>query len=78
MEELGLKDESQPRPSRMPQLGRLAEREGPLIFENVTVRQALNAIVEQVGTGVWLYSEWGIGAGRRALKIEITIIPLQK
>jgi hypothetical protein len=33
----------------------------------------LNAIVVRLGTGVWLYSEWGTGAGHLAFKIEVTL-----
>jgi hypothetical protein len=54
--------------SRMPTaaiLRQMADRDGPLILENVTLRQGLNSILQRLGAGIWFYSESKSGPDRR-------------
>jgi hypothetical protein len=63
-------------PQRMPLTGpnkQRAEEDGPIDLENTTIRQALNAIVQRAGDGIWVYSESGVGAGHRVFRIDLTL-----
>jgi hypothetical protein len=70
-DELALKEEGQMRVPSMPRLRELAQQDGPMILENVTIRQALNAIVQRVGNGIWIYNERKTGSDRRAFTIDV-------
>ncbi len=44
----------------------------PVRLQNVTVREALNAIVQMHGNGIWLYREHASGLERRAFKLDLS------
>ena len=68
---LALEDAGPIQPSMSDRARERADREGSLTLKNPTAREALNAIVEKLNCGVWVYTEWEIGSGRRAFKIEL-------
>lgn len=65
MRAFDMEDES---PTRPAQLRRSDNKENVLRLENVTAREALNAIVQRHGNGIWMYNE-----GKYAAKLRFNI-----